>query len=230
MNINLSQVVITSPSSIVGGIVYITKKTSLCAKWFVSNPTLSSVHQYFLSLCLLRDEHYCPISERDLNNRTSVCIEEPPVAEGVKYFVRVMIKNIIGHSSTVDSSLIIIDTTPPNVGNIIISNPKDRNYEYISTDILVEWNGFNDVESSISKFELCVGTNPGRCDTTDLISFYNNTKHQWSGLNTANKKEYFVSIKATNNARLSTNFSFSAPFSVDTTGKITVFIFLFVYD
>lgn len=220
MNIDLSQVVITSPSSIVGSIMYITKKTSLCAKWFVSKPTLANVHQYFLSLCLLRNEHDCPISERDLTNRTSVCIEEPPVGEGIKYFVRVKIENKLGHSSTVDSSLFVIDTTPPNVGNIIISNPKDRNFEYISTDILVEWDGFNDVESSISEFKICVGTNPGRCDTTDLISLHNDTKHQWSGLNTANNKEYFVSIKATNNAGLSTNFSFSAPFSVDTTGKV----------
>ena len=204
--------------------MYITEKTSLCAMWFISNSTSTRVHQYYLSLCLSRDEHHCPISERDVNNRTSVCIEEPPVAEGVKYFVRVKVKNKIGYSSKVDSSPFVIDTTPPNIGQLIISNPKDKNFEFISSDLLVKWDGFNDMESSISEFLLCVGTNPGMCDTTELISVNNNTKHQWSGLNLLSDNEYFVSIKATNNAGLSTNFSFSKPFSVDTTGKILTII------
>ena len=209
--------------------MYITEKTSLCAMWFVSNLTSAKVHKYYLSLCRLQDEHHCPISERDLNNRTSVCIEEPPVAEGVKYFVRVKAKNKLGYSSTVDSSPFIIDTTPPNIGQVIVSNLKDRNLEFISTDLLVKWTGFNDVESSISEFLLCIGTNPGMCDTTELISVLNNTKHQWSGLNFLSGNEYFVSVKAINNAGLSTNFSFSKPFSVDTTGKIIGHEFRIIY-
>ena len=66
------------------------------------------------------NKNNCPILRRNLNNKTSVCIEEQPLTEGETYILMVTGTNEVGLSFTAKSTQFIIDTTEPDVGEVII--------------------------------------------------------------------------------------------------------------
>ena len=201
-------------------IIYLTRKSSICASWNTFIDRETRIIDYHFSLCLEHDKHNCPISSRDLNNRTSICIEEPPITEGQSYIIRISATNQVGLSSTADSAKFIIDTIEPDVGEITASNPLGDEYNFVSSAILARWHGFIDLETGVSGYSLCIGTEPTLCDVTGLVSVGNASSYTWYNLSLVHDEEYFVSIKCGNNAGLSTNFTASQPISVDTTGMI----------
>ena len=203
----------------VDGALYLTNKTSICASWNTFRDSETEITNYRFSLCLAHSKHDCPIPARDLNNKTSVCIEEPPITEGQSYIVRITATNHVELSSNADSSVFIIDSTQPNIGEITASNPLGSQYNFVSSSILASWSGFIDPESGVSGYSVCIGRDPFSCDVTDLLSVENATSYTWSNLSLLHNDEYFVSIKAANYAGLSTNFTASQPISADTTGK-----------
>jgi predicted RNA-binding protein with TRAM domain len=161
----------------------------------------------------------CPISRRNLNNKTAICIEEPPVTEGEEYAVFITATNEVGLSSSAKSTHFVIDTTEPNIGEIIVSNPLEDNHNFISSSVLARWKGFSDKESGISEYHICIGLEPGLCDVQESVSVGKSSQHTWYNLSLVNTEEYFVSIRSVNNAGLSTGYVTSDPFSVDTTGS-----------
>jgi hypothetical protein len=161
----------------------------------------------------------CPISRRNLNNETFICIEEPPVTEGEAYIVFITATNIVGLVSYSKSTHFVIDTTEPNIGEIIVSNPLEDNYRFISSSLLAYWKGFSDKESGILEYHICIGLEPGLCDVQESVSVGKSSQHTWYNLSLVNTEEYFVSIRSVNNAGLSTGYVTSDPFSVDTTGS-----------
>ena len=209
---------ISSPSKVVDNIRYFTSKTSFCCSWSGFNQIITNVNRFYYNLCLARNPNLCPIKDLDLHNRTSVCIDDPPFEEGVKYFVKIQATNFVVLSSTAVSPLLLVDTTEPDVGEVTVLNPKGEIFSFISSELLAQWNGFVDRESTITEYFTCVGTEPGLCDAAELVSAGNMSRYRWSALNLTHNEEYFVSLKAINSADLSSNFSFSEPISVDRTG------------
>ena len=183
--------------------------------------TETRVINYRLSLCQDID-HYCPISSRDLNNHTSVCMPDAHTAEGHAYFVRIQATNEIGLSSIAESTRFVIDTTGPDAGDVIVSNPLGQKYPFVSSNIFAKWTGFDDGESGIKEYIVCVGTEPGLCNTVDETLVTNTSEYSWSGLNLTHQDEYFVHVKARNKAGLSTNFTSSDPIYVDKTGNYVI--------
>ena len=218
------QVEITSSSTVVDGTIYLTNKTSICASWNTFTDSETQITDYHFSLCSEHSKHNCPIQTRDLNNRTSICIEEPPITEGQSYIITIVATNQVGLSSNADSRQFIVDTTQPDIGEITAGNPLGSQYDFVSSSILASWYGFIDFESGVSGYYVCIGTEPLSCDVTELISVGNASSYTWSNLSLVHNEEYFVSIKTANNAGLSTNLTASQPISVDTTGKLTLFI------
>ena len=174
---------------------------------------------YHFSLCSTLDRKNCPISQRNLNKKTSICIEDPPITEGETYIIVVIATNQVGLSSSSKSTHFVIDTTEPNIGEIIASNPLEGNYNYISSTLLARWKGFSDKESGISEYHICVGIEPGLCDIKESVSVGKASQYKWSNLSLVSIEEYFVSIRSINNAGLSTDYVTSDPFVVDTTGR-----------
>ena len=81
--------------------------------------------------------------------------------------------------------------------------------------ISIKWMGFQDPHSDIDHFKWCIGTVIGKCDVKDFTNCLLSNSITFTGINLKENKEYFVTIKATNRAGLSTTRS-SMPFSIDT--------------
>ena len=170
------------------------------------------------------NQHNCPISARDLNNRTSICIEKPAITEGQSYTIKITATNYVGLSSTAKSPAFIVDTSEPDIGEITASNPLGDQYHFVSSAILANWHGFIDFESGVSDYSVCVGTQPALCDVTELVCVGNASSYTWYNLSLVHNEEYFVSIKSANSAGLSTNFTASQSISVDSTGTVQFFV------
>ena len=198
--------------------IYLTSKSSICASWKTFNDSETQIIDYHYSLCLEHNIRNCPIEARHLNNKTSLCIEEPPVIEGESYIVRITATNQVGLSSTLDSPVFIIDTTEPDIGEITALNPLGSEHRFVSSAILAHWNGFIDRESGVSGYSVCVGSKPMLCDVTELVSVWKTSSYVWYNLSLVHDEDYFVSIKSINNAGVSTNFTASQPIAVDRTG------------
>lgn len=136
--------------------------------------------------------------------------------------------NEVGLSSTSKSLNFVIDTTEPDVGKVVVSNPLGKQYSFISSAVLVRWNGFWDVESGIYDFLVCIGKQAGLFDTAKPISVVKESQFTWHNLSFNSSEEYFVSVKSMNNAGLSTSFIPSDPFEVDITGIYTKYTQQFV--
>ena len=130
--------------------------------------------------------------------------------------------NEVGLSCTSKSPPFVIDTTEPDVGEVIASNPLGEEYSFISSSVLARWNSFSDKESGIAKYLGCIGKEPGLCDIKESVFVGKTTHHIWRNVNLNATEEYFVSIKSVNNAGLYTDYAASDPLSVDITGRVLV--------
>ena len=160
----------------------------------------------------------CPIFRRNLNNKTSICLKEAPVIEGEIYTVVITATNEVGLSSTSKSTHFVVDTTEPDVGEVITFNPLGEEYSFISSSITAGWKRFSDKESGMSEYLVCIGKEPGLCDIKESVSVGKASQYTWNNLSLVSTEEYFVSIRSVNNARLFTDYLASDPFTVDTTG------------
>ena len=203
----------------VGGTVFLTRKNAICASWDTFTDGETSIVDYHFSLCLEHNKQSCPIPTRDLNNRTSVCIEEPEITEGQSYVIKITATNKVGLSSFVDSPAFIFDTSEPDIGNVEALNPFGGQYDFVSSAIVARWHSFIDLETGIDGYSVCVGTAPLLCDVTNLVTVGNTSSYTWYNLSLVHNEEYFVSIQSINKAGVSTNFTASQPIVVDTTGE-----------
>ena len=209
-----------SPSTNGSNLIYLTDKESLCATWNTFNDTETAVMTYYFSMCANVNENNCPILQRNLNNRTSICLQEPVVTEGEIYTVVITATNTVGLSSTSKSTNFIIDTSEPDVGEVITFNPLGEEYGFVSSSISASWKGFSDKESGISNYLVCIGKGPGLCDAKESVSVGKRSHFTWYNLSLASTDEYCVSVRSINNAGLSTDYVASDPFTVDKTGTV----------
>ena len=215
------QVKITSSSTTHGSVKYLTSKETLCTSWIAFNDTETAIVNYQFSLCSKLNMNNCPISRRNLNNKTFICIDEPPVIEGETYIVVITAANEVELSSTSKSSDFVIDTTQSDVGKVFSFNPLGEEYSSISTSVQAKWDSFSDKESGISEYLVCIGKEPGLCDIEESISVGKRSHYTWNNLSLVGTEEYFVSLRSVNNAGLFTDYVASDPFIVDTTGIVS---------
>lgn len=196
-------------------VTYLNNKT-MCASWHNFSDTETAIVSYHFSLCS-NNRDSCPILRRNLNNKTSVCLEAP-VTEGEMYSVIITATNEVGLSCISKFTHFVIDTTEPDVGEIIASNPLGEEYNFISSSVSARWGGFSDKESGITDYHICIGNEPGLCDIEESISVSKKSQYTWHNLSLVSTEEYFVSIRTVNSAGLFTDYVVSDPFTVDTTG------------
>lgn len=215
------QVEITTPYTNGNDVIYLTSKESLCVTWENFSDTETAIMSYHFSLCSKMNKISCPISPRNLNNKTSICLEEPPITGGEIYAVLVTATNEVGLSSSNTSKYFVFDTTEPDIGEIITSNPSGEKYSLISSSLSARWKCFSDRESGIAEYLICIGKEPGLCDIKESVSVGKTTQYSWYNLSLVSTEEYFVSVRSVNNAGLFTDYIASDPFTVDTTGMLS---------
>ncbi len=140
---------------------------------------------------------------------------------------RVRAKNNIGLSTELYSDGFVVDSTPPLIGEIIYtksSSPvvKEAEEQFTHSIIAVQWNGFLDKESGIRTSHVCVGTQPGECNSKNFTDVGNSTSYTFHDLQLVQGTTFFVSVKAENGAGLTSDHKTSDGIVVDKTGEVDI--------
>ncbi|XP_078658227.1 uncharacterized protein LOC144903711 [Branchiostoma floridae x Branchiostoma belcheri] len=144
---------------------------------------------------------------------------------GHTYYVTVRATDHVGLQTTSTSEGLTIDTTPPAVTNTRI----DVGGRYLmSTDVVsVNWDGlFSDLESGVKEYAWCVGSQPGHDDIMPYVDVgpeEQASSDPSSSLGLLEGHTYFVTVKATNWAGLSTTAS-SYGFIVEASPPLSGFV------
>ncbi|XP_053381645.1 uncharacterized protein LOC123528459 [Mercenaria mercenaria] len=136
------------------------------------------------------------------------------VVDGTDIYVTVKATDQAGLSTTVTSSQLIVDTSPPVSGTVILNDARGHVPYISSTFCTVTLNGFMDHHSGIYHFEVGIGSDEflenvatGLVYKTDRFEI-NMQDHIHDG------HKYYVSVKAVNRAGIS-SAKVSVPFILD---------------
>ncbi|XP_046574117.1 uncharacterized protein LOC124282192 [Haliotis rubra] len=156
------------------------------------------------------------------------------VTHNQRYYAKIKAINQLGMTSSSISNAINVDNTPPAQGTVVElksvyiinvtddivteklnTNKCDTEEDCLAIDAVcqeslsavnVAWQTFNDEETEIVKYEIAVGTSPGGGQLRGFFETDDVTKRYLSvtGLNLKGVRQIFVTVKATNEADLST--------------------------
>lgn len=107
----------------------------------------------------------------------------PPLASGTVVYVMLVVTNGAGITSTVVARPLLIDTTPPSVGNVTLRKTAETTYFKKRDSITAKWSGFVDNESRLSHFEWAI------CQTSETDKCIN--EYVNVGLNTSTNIDAF---------------------------------------
>lgn len=202
---------------------YLTAKDSYCVSWDVVD-TESGVLKSEVSVCSQLDTYDCLLYDLDVGNRSFICVADLEFKEGIRYVTKIRAINNIGLSTELYSDGFLVDSTPPLIGEIIYmesSSPVVKEAEELFTDslIAVQWNGFWDKESGLRTSYVCLGTQPGECNSKNFTDVRHSTTYTFQDLPLVQGETYFVSVKVENKAGLASDVKTSDGIVVDKTGK-----------
>ena len=177
-----------------------------------------------VSVCSAINTNDCLVRNQDAENRTIICIANVEFVEGVRYVTKIRSQNNVGRTSELTSDGFVFDSTPPVIGEIThIENKNlslyDTTRKATHSQISVQWDGFWDKESSVRKYFICVGTQPGHCDVMNFTDIGNSIIYTSQNLVLVQEEMYFVSLKAENQAGLMSEEKSSDGVFVDKTGQ-----------
>ena len=120
------------------------------------------------------------------------------------------------------SLLFVIDNTPPiETGPIIAGVSRDHAFQYQSdtSSVTVSWPSFIDLESGIEKYYFAIGTKPYQDDVVSFEDVDLASRITKMDLGLFHGATYFITVKATNLAGLSSKIS-SLGLLIDTTSPL----------
>ncbi|EDO42273.1 predicted protein [Nematostella vectensis] len=139
--------------------------------------------------------------------------------QGQSFYVTLTGYNMLGLETTLTSQEVVVDLTPPEVGEVLDGNEdQDKDYQMTSAAISAHWRGFKDAQSDILEYQWCVGTGQGVCNVVGLTSVGLKTSAK-AVVSLEDGTRYFVTVLATNSAGLKTT-SYSDGVTIDDTSPI----------
>jgi hypothetical protein len=144
------------------------------------------------------------------------------LTNGTTYYVTVRATNGAGLTNTATSDGVTVDSTPPVAGMVNDGLAADIDYQTSTDTINANWSGFSDPESGIAGYEWAIGTTSGGTDIQDFTSDgIIGTSATNSSLSLTNGTTYYVTIRATNGAGLSTGVTSDGVTVITVTSAIT---------
>ena len=147
-----------------------------------------------------------------------------PLSPGHIVYVTIRAINGAQMVSTASCSPLLIDSSPPIVGTIVVGNTYGMKHITDKEAVLAEWSGFDDGESGLSHFEwsACHASSPNEC-ITPFVNTGLKTTLQNSDLDLQPGISYVLLVRANNNVGLYSE-AISNPFTFDgvvpTTGTV----------
>ncbi|XP_048583423.1 uncharacterized protein LOC116619209 isoform X2 [Nematostella vectensis] len=137
---------------------------------------------------------------------------------GSRYINRIKCANKDGFTVTSDSDGVVVDVSPPVVGEVIDGHDFSKDIDFVGmvTTVTARWRGFSDPESGIVGYKWALGRSPGH---DDVIAFKDVGKVMAAtakNVSLTSGGHYYVTVRATNGAGM-TSEGWSNGFIVDTT-------------
>jgi hypothetical protein len=154
----------------------------------------------------------------DAGLKTSLVLSDIGIEQGTEYNLVIKALNFAELETTAVSNPFILDKTPPESGMVFDGDEymKDQAYQSSSSEISANWKGFQDKESGITRYEVCVGSNAGLCDVSGYRNYGLATEAIISILNLTHNEMYYTTVRAVNGAG-QTSFATSNGIFIDMT-------------
>jgi hypothetical protein len=192
------------------GETFVYKDDDLMGEWIDDTPLSSGNYVSFRSgnsnfavenFKVYRSRY--PTVQVDLGTPSSALRYQNPDPNTISGKVKSIIQDTAQNLSAIDYLDLNIDWTPP-VGLTSISDVSsvDADTFYTSNEITAYWNQAEDVNSEISHYEMSVGTTPGDSNSVAWTNVGNVLNSTLNSLSLTPGVNYFVNIRAVNNAGL----------------------------
>ena len=135
------------------------------------------------------------------------------LVHGATYFVTVVAEDEAGMCIATVSEPVIVDTTPPTLGQIFINDIAESTVIYArkSSELNVQWHGFQDEESGIRSVivkmfdcDVCINRTVSfdSCYLIDKSIIINDSKSAFYELSLSSQRVYYVLLEVYNGAKL----------------------------
>ena len=123
------------------------------------------------------------------------------LTEGATYYLSVRATDVAGNISDPDTSDgITIDLTAPAGTTVSDGTGADISYSGSDTTLSANWVAFTETVSGVQKYEYAIGTTSGGMELVSWTDNDTSTSVTKSGLTLSNGTEYYISVRATDNA------------------------------
>ncbi len=199
-------------------LVFMQEGQPLSASWLGFVDYESNIKMYQWKICSASQPLKCVSEFVSAYLKTNLVINDVGIKQGMEYSLVIKAINFAEMEVIAISNPFVIDKTPPESGMVFDGDEyfKDKVYQSSSEEMSVGWKGFQDKESGITRYEVCIGSKPGLCDVYGLKNYGLTTKAIISNLNLTHNETYYTTVRAVNGAGQA-SFSTSNGMLVDLT-------------
>ena len=183
-------------------LVFVQEGKPFTASWSGFVDFESNIKMFQWKVCSVNQPSECVSEFVNVGLNTALILNDVGIEQGLEYNVVIKALNFAKLQVTAVSNPFILDKTPPDSGMVFDGEKylKDKVYQSLSAEISVCWKGFQDKESGIKRYEVCVGSKSGLCDVSVFKKFGLATKAIISNLNLTHNETYFTTVRAVNGA------------------------------
>ncbi|XP_060552014.1 uncharacterized protein LOC132713433 isoform X3 [Ruditapes philippinarum] len=153
-------------------------------------------------------------NETVIGNTHSIVEHNVTFTDGTDVYVTITVTDQAGLSSSVSSMPLVVDTSPPETGAIIIESVLDRLPYLRSPKCKISLTGFKDHQSGIKNFEVGVGSDDGFENILTGLTYDTDHFEVTLPAIVEDGRKNYISVKAVNRAGLLSDIV-SVPFVLD---------------
>lgn len=190
------------------GTSYFKKGDSVIATWNGFGNDQRSFSHFEWTICQVSAKEKCVIPYKNVGAKTTVNFDITGFEYGVSYIVVVRAFNKVGLFGEANSKEFILDGSKPSAGTVYdgLERQKDIEFQSSTTHLSANWSPFTDANGRITGYEMCAGTEPGRCDVSgQFLSLGIKLTGTIEGLSLTHNGRYFVNVRATSESGYSIN-------------------------
>ncbi|XP_076106390.1 uncharacterized protein LOC143075038 [Mytilus galloprovincialis] len=194
--------------------------TSISCKWRGFHDPHSQIESYYVGLGLTAGND-------DIESLTSVGLKNVKTwsskfVQGVRHYCILKACNGVGICSHGSSNGVLIDNSAPIPGSVVVGAAGiHARYQSDNSSLHATWIGFEDPQSGIDHFTVCIGTTPLLCDITDRWNVSLSSSFVKTQLELKDDVPMFVTVKACNKVELCVKRS-SQSFIIDDTAPVLI--------
>ena len=202
-------------------LVFLQEGKLLRASWQGFADPESKITRYQWRVCSASESSKCVSEFVSAGLTTSLFLNDVGIDPGTEYNLVIKASNHAQLETTAVSNPFILDKTPPEPGMVFDGDTylKDQAYQSSSEQIFLSWRGFQDKESGIARYEVCIGSNSGLCDVHGFKGVGLTAKASINNLNLTHNETYYTTVRAVNGAG-QTSFASSNGIFIDLTSPV----------